>query len=366
MPSDLRSQEILSDKKIMMNFYQCFGWILFFLSISCQPLKVEYTGIESLSGSAPSLEEDSLGSNIGERILKTRSGQKEFKDRFLSDKLDMVFILDTGPGMESFYDKDLLKRDFLDQLSPYDWRWAYTDMSVDIDKLEGKTDGESKSSCNLSSLLFTGLVILEAPMLALFGVESVKGCFEGDNRSKKRTYANGSFLPLDHKDKAYIALKNFNQPIFYDSLKTPNPKNYKYKAPILRKSSSYPIKSMMLSLDRNLSREKKFFREDSLIVFVVFSLQDMKSKLSAESLQKSLKSAFGTDKRFKMIPVTLTEESNEICSLSLKNKSKSNSKLIQLAEDLDQEVLDICSPNLSDELFMEISKNLTPKDLELE
>ena len=65
-------------------------------------MELKYAHVIQVSSETESqdlLEEDST---TGQALL-TRSAQTEFKEHFLSDKLDLVFVLDTGPGMEVFY-----------------------------------------------------------------------------------------------------------------------------------------------------------------------------------------------------------------------------------------------------------------------
>ena len=347
-----------------MILYQYFGFILILLFISCQPLKIEYLASENSNDTETLLAMNSLK----ERPLRIRSYQEHFEDRFISDKVDIVFILDTGPNRVTFYEQALFKSSFLDPFSKYDWKWAYTDMSADMNsylKKEKTSEQPKKNSCNfLSNVMLTGVsLIAETPQLAFFGLKGLGSCFSS---SKKPSYANGHFLPLEQKEELMHVLtkdiENYNQ-IFQDSLKRPNPKNYKYKAPIARTSDSYPMLSLMLSLSHNLDSKPSFFREDSLIVYVLFSFQDMQINLSAENFSNSLRDSFGTDKRFKLIPVTITEDSSLFCAFSQDNKPQKPDKLIQLAKDRNQKVLDICSQNLSHELFLEISRNLSSNDL---
>ena len=338
-------------------------FILGIFCLSCQPLKIEYLAVED-TGALPQASEGLISQ---EQPLRIRSYQKHYEDRFISDKVDMVFILDTEHTRASFYEQVLFKTSFLDQFSDYDWKWAYTDMSADTNSYlkqeEQQADSApAKKSCNfLSNALLTGAsLLIETPQLAVFGLRGLGSCFKSSN--KKISYANGYFMPLEQKESLRHVLtkesENYNS-IFNDTLKRPNPKDYKYQAPVSRKSSSYPMLSLMLSLSHNLDSQSPFFREDSLIVYVVFSFQDMKINLSAQALNQSLTESFGTEKRFKMIPVTITENSNLFCAFSQENNSPAPKKLTQLAKDRGQKVLDICSQNLSQELFLEISKNLS-------
>ena len=97
---------------------------------ACQPIDISFSTLE------PSQADELLKKQDDPYYARLRQGQKEFLDIFLSDKLDLVFVLDTNPGMKSFYQTNLFGSDFLNRFQKYDWKFAYTDMSVDIQLIQ--------------------------------------------------------------------------------------------------------------------------------------------------------------------------------------------------------------------------------------
>ena len=366
-----------------------FNFIIFlailpFFLFSCQPMELKYASVE------PIQSESTLNESIANSI-STRSSQRKFKKYFLSDKLDLVFIMDTGPGMESFYQSNSFGNNFLNHFQNYDWKLAYTDMSVDIQKIikqREKAKKEEESSCNfLAGLAMTigGFVIGQgSPLLTGLGINSLKECSFTDSEPEKINYTNGAFLPFEH-NSSKVSKKSFyqitkdtpNYNIIFDHTvrlnKTDKNKKNSYSAPILRKTESYPFLSMALSIARALNTKAvssendeetlSFFREDSLIVYVLISVQDLKVTLSSEKFIESIESSFNSKHRFKLIPVTLTEDSSLFCSLKLQKTSTESEKLRKLAKSLNYPSLNICSNLLGEQIFNEISKNLYSKDL---
>ena len=89
----------------------------------------------------------------------------------------------------------------------------------------------------------------------------------------------------------------------------------------------------------------------------------MKITISPEKFTESIKSVFGSQQRFKLILITLTDNSPLFCNVKLQNSSTDSVKLRSLAKSLNYPSLDICSNQLGAELFNEISKNLSSKTL---
>ena len=356
-----------------------------FLLISCKPIELKYAEVTSSPSVETHQENNTLEESNNSSSLLTRSVQKEFKEHFLSDKLDLVFILDTSPGMEVFYQNNPFGSGFLNQFQNYDWKLAYTDMSIDIKKIS-----EQKNSKDKSCHFFSGLAMAAggifigpgAPLMAGFGFRELGKCglFSSKSKSGKTDYANGAFLPFEYNGKA-LETKNFHQitkktanyNIVFDHSFSLNKsaKKPKYSAPILRQTKAYPFLSMFFAIARALTpagssegeTPLSFFREDSLIVYVLVSVQDIKIQVSPEQFTESLVSAFGDKKRFKFIPITLTENSSLFCSLKLQESSTDSEKLLQLTQNLNYPSLDICSNKLGEKLFNEISKNLHSKKL---
>ena len=349
-----------------------FSIVLFF-SLSCNRIELDYHSVQkSQSILDPLSSLDSEGRR--KDILLTRSSQDNFQEAFISSKLDMVFILDTHKTRADFYSKNFLGYDFLSFFNDYDWRLAWTDMSIDIKALKDeKTDNKSKSKCGFfSNLVMTvGGTLTGSSGITGFGLKGLSNCISQiDLRSSnknKNTYANGSFLPFESNQKYFQLNKTnpYSNAILNKSLTLPNAKDKTYKAPLLRESKSFPLLSLFFSISKNLYTQSNssFFREDSLVVFVLFSLEDSKLSLSAETLKESLHTAFEPYDRFKLILVTLTDKSHIFCPLYYEDSSKTPKKLTRLVQELEQPILDICSQNLGEELFNEVSKGLSSQEL---
>ncbi|MCY4321777.1 MAG: hypothetical protein OXC37_05180 [Bdellovibrionaceae bacterium] len=359
--------------------------LLLLLFMACKPMSIRYADVTTLPSSVEDNKADILTDSIDDNPTLSRSYQGEFKEYFSSRKLDLVFILDTSSEMELFYETNSFGLDFLNQFENYDWKFAYTDMSIDIKSLNNKqsdeqTEDSEKSSCNF----FTGLTMAAgglllgqgSPFIAGLGLRELGECsWFGSSKSEPIDYANGYFLPLEYKGKA-LETKSFHEitkktpdynTVFDHSLLSNNePQKKSYSAPIFRKTKSYPFLSLFFSLSRTLNpvqfpeHEEKlsFFREDSLIVYVLITSQDLNLKVSAEEFTESLSSTFSPTNRFKFITITLTEDSSMFCSLKLQQQLTKPEKLLKLAKDLNYPSLDICSLQLGEELFNEISKNL--------
>ena len=366
----------------MLNFILKSCFLLFFLFLAtCQPIQyhpIDLTQSEHLLNQFSTKEED-----ISQRYITLRSGEKEFTETFLSNKLDLVFVLDTQPNMESFYQKNIFGVHFLNQFKDYDWKLAWTDMSMDIRQLAPQEEetGEEKKSCGFLKGLGMTIAGLKGghPLLAGFGIDSLYNCFSSSKSSdKEEVFTNGSFLPFEYNGKKLKAagfpkltasVKNYNS-IFDHSFRLKNIKGKKisYDAPEQRPTQSYPFASMALSMARGLEpfqngQGSPFFRKDSVIIYVLVTTQDMQLEISPETFEQSIKSAFGSQERVKVIPVTLSPDSHIFCSLEVQSDSSYSLKIRDLAHNLGHKSLDICSHNLSEELFIEISKSLYRREV---
>ena len=199
------------------------------------------------------------------------------------------------------------------------------------------------------------------------------------NFGKQKTFANGAFLPFEHNgNKVELghpyqltqSVENHNS-IFDHSLRLGNEKEdwSSYEAPEQRKTDPYPFLAMLLSIAQGHSKSSinsqnqqisSFFREDSLIVYVLVTTQDMKVEIPPEILKQEFQSFLGSDKRMKLIPITWSPKSSLFCRLNHQNASGDSSKLRILSKQLGHKPLDICSSDLADQLFNEISKSLYP------
>ena len=368
----------------MLNSFLKKSYLLGFVFIaSCQPIKylpLDSSQIENFSHKAPV--------NFNKTPLPnfTLPHQKEFKERFLSDKLDLVFVLDTSPNMKNFYQKNLFGPEFLNKLEKYDWKLAYTDMSVDINqfkqnKKEEQTENLEKNSCNfIGGVGFTLLATFaNLPYLFGMGLSQLGDCFSSSDYEEKKTenFTNGSFLPFEYKGKKIKSnqltksVQNYNL-IFDHSFRLGNEKvkrSNNYDAPEQRGTEVYPFTSMVLSLAKGISatdtkNQKEsspaFFRKDSAIVYVLVTTQDFQMSIPAEKFKKDIASSFGSEDRMKIIPITLSSNSSTFCNVNFENKNNKSIKMKEFSKKLGQDSLDICSQNLANELFNEISKSLYP------
>ena len=392
-----------------------------FAAVSCQPMKLASVDAE---------DEDSSSYD------RFDFSSSALLDDFESDKLDLVFVLDTGPNMKGFYQKSPFKANFLSRFQAYDWRFAYTDMSVDASSFN-QQDGaeltlteeeEGGETCGFFSGLFLTVagLFVSGPELTGLGLGHLAGCgeyvseiFEGEDPAD--SFANGAFLPFEHEGEklenlAYLtrATKNTHQ-IFDHSTRLSNLKKGEgsYNAPQVRNSPSYPFLSLLLSLSHKEAEEedailqeeakatvtktspqnkdingsfykrpkatvtneispqedteesgqqKGFFREDSSIVYVLLAGEDLKMEVSTEHFKESLELLFGPERRLKVILLLLSENSSSIfCQLNSGQVEPLPSPgLKKLAQDMGWTVLDLCSKNLPERLFDEISSSLYP------
>ena len=376
----------------MLRLFLFLSAFLFLGAVSCQPMQLSSLDEEGFD--YEKFDFQSLG---------------DLSAEFESDKLDIVFILDTSPKMKGFYQENPVKTDFLSHFKSYDWRFAYTDMSVDPSAFNRDDEGvgfsqveaEEDSSCGFFSgllLTVTG-VFFSGPELTGLGLGHLSGCgeyvldvFEGEDPAD--SFANGVFLPFEKEGEKienlpYLtkANKDFIQ-IFDHSTRLGHLQNGQgsYNAPLEKNTEAYPFLSLLLSLSQKQAqegqaegqedtqdetsedkREAGFFREDSAVVYVLLTGEDIKMEVSTEPLKESLKHLFGPENRLKVILATFNENSSLFCRLKpgQAQELSLSPKLKQLAEDMDWPVLDLCSKKLDEELYSEISASLSPLSLSL-
>ena len=362
-----------------------------FVFAVCQPM--HYAHLESASQADLS---DIENQDMGEKI-PSRSGEKEFKETFVSDKLDLVFVLDTKPEMVPFYQTGLFGAAFLDRFQKYDWRLAYTDMSVDItifaqsqsqEEEKYQKAEEKKDSCSFFSglIMTTGGFFTGQPLISSFGINNLFNCAaraissNKKKKTKKPIFTNGSFLPFEYKGKKWNQGKslfltnstpNYKE-IFHHTMKPGSGgKKAAYDPPIQKDLEAYPFLSMILSMAKEgsiqtpqqSSKEESFFRKDSVIKYVLITSSDFQTKIDPEYFKDSVKSFFGSEKRLQIIPVTVKSDAALVCQMKFKQTPLPNksSKMEEFVTELDSSsVLNICSQNLAEELFKEISKSLYP------
>lgn len=363
----------------------CYS-LCFLFVISCHPL--EFKEIDASEGT-------SLPSPRSPGYVLSPPYQEDFPDTFTSSKLDLVFVLDTRFSMQRFYQTELFGSNFLNRFQEYDWRFAYTDMSVAVDqylkqiKNQREEEKEDESCGFLSGLILTVVgASLRGEMMTISGLKSLGKCFsnvstsfEDIGKESEKSFADGSFLPFEHRgqkeDLSYLtqSVENYNE-IFDHTVRLGNEKKWgnSYEAPVKKNLKAYPFLSMILSLGKGISSPKMdsknrqqthpFFRDDSIIVYVLVTTQDMQIKITSEQFKQTLKSSFGSEKRVKIIPVTLSSNSPLHCQLlSQQDTSNDSSKIRKMAVKLGNKPLDICSRDLSDKLFDEISKSLYSTEL---
>lgn len=323
----------------------------------------------------------------------SRPHKDKFEEVFLSDKLDLVFVLDTSPGMENFYQKNVFGADFLSLFQNYDWRMAYTDMSVDTrmfaeddkDSEEESEEEEEEESCGFLSGVFMAAsgFFISQPFVVGMGLHKLSGCFSSSGKEEQKeeipVFTNGSFLPFEYNGEklesrgfSYLnqSVPSYNS-IFDHSFRrgTAESRSNSFESPVLRKSPAYPFMSMVFSMAKgNLSptashdsSNVSFFRKDSLIVYVLITVQDMKATISTELFKKNISSFFGSAERVKVIPITLSENSL-FCNINFQANNSDSLKIKKLAVEMGSTPLDICSKNLPEELFKQISQSLYSKD----
>ena len=403
--------------------------ICFFLAqAACQPM--EYGDFTSSKGFAE-----------GDNALFSPDID-EYEDLFLSDKLDLVFVTDSHPDMAIFYRKQLFGQGFLSRFEDYDWRFAYTNMSVDPDTTEKLTQegDEEEGECQFfSSLLSTVFgVFAEGLRTTARGLKGLGQCVSSiwpDFSTEE--FADGRFLPFEHEGKKWEpeggncltkSVENYDR-IFEDSFQLNNNKDNahsRYDAPELTEEDqkSHPLQALLLSLvegsadiekpkqDENSGQTAKsaqeassmtkragaleseqdkntipavqnseavleraegggnensaletcrpFFRPDSVIVYVLITVNDITSDTLLQKFQQNLDSSLDSFQRLKLIPVSIGPRSSLLCGLPTETRFSTTPKIRQLAQKTGSSALDLCSKNLPDKLFEEITKSLSP------
>ena len=332
----------------------------------------------------------------------------EIQNLFITDKLDLVFVIDSHPDMARFYKKQLFGQGFLDRFEPYDWRFAYTNMSVAPETVEQVTQekAEEEEECAFFSSLFQTVfgVFSEGLRTTARGIEGIGQCISSiewpDFSSPE--FADGQFLPFEHKGKKWeppegnclTPLTENHSEIFDNSFRLNQDESEGFDAPILMEEDqkSHPMPALLFSFVKGvggvleegseatdqdeqtpsgLSPEEPssaaktcqpFFRQDSVIVYVVITVNDIQSDTLLEEFQENFGSVLSASQRLKIIPVTVGPRSILLCGLSSKTRFSASPKLRKLARQTGSAPLDLCSKNLPDQLFEEITKSLYTAD----
>lgn len=383
-------------------FFKVYFIPFLFLVMACQP--INYSSLEEENAEEWIQMASLTSSKAGQEShfgLRTPD-QVSFKETFLSHKVDLVFVMDTHPSMEKFYKNPLFGSHFLSRFEEkgYDWKVAYTDMSFDaklysedVEEEESVEDDDSPPSCWLQTGALAIGIFAGLPILTGASLDPLSRCVANHHDHKQKlkkrksqrvagepVFTDGSFLPFEHKGKKLDVyhlssdVDNYNS-VFNDSLMWDNPKEARnsFEAPEKRETESYPLMSTIFSMGSDMdshsdssgivevsnevSYQHSFFREDSVVVYVLVTIQDAKIAISKERVEDYMETLFLNKERVKVIPVTLNPESKNLkCQIQF--PSQNSSQLIQLAEDLENKPLDICSQDLGDQLFNQISHSL--------
>ena len=304
-----------------------------------------------------------------------REGSEEYINHFSSDKLDLIFILDSQVGMQTFYKKKIFGSHFLKRFENYDWRLAYTNMGVNPEFVK-----KQNNSCGLTGGIISSLfgIVVESPFLLTNGVQKLSNCF-----SSKKEGANGRFLPFEHKGKAvksalpYLTRNHPDYQAVFDSTfqtikkgkkshsygkrrEEKRVRNVKFDAPQTQKGESYPLTSLILSLFNN---PENFFREDSQVVYVLITPQDAENNISAETIREQFDHSYKNGERLHIISAVVKEEF-PACLTYMENLGVSSarvgSKIMELSNDMDADIINICSQHFGEQLAVGIKKYLHP------
>lgn len=320
-----------------------------------------------------------------------RDGLEAFQDRFLSNRLDLVIVMDSRPGMREILKTNLFGEAFLDQFSDYDWRLAHTGSSVNKALFSKKESKDGDEGCSWLGGLSMGALgwVTTSPILVAFGYNSISSCIFSDNDSSEdkpensdAPPVNGVFLPFERQNKKWrdglISLSGdepdynriFNDTMTLSDSKKPGFFSFKrkkefYEAPIEQGGDSLPLLAIMLSLSKP-SHQQHFFRDSSQIIYVAVAPADISRKFSGRALRKAVGQVFGRKDRFQLIPVSIP--SGDLpCQMRFQEAGVEGAapalKLKKLARELGNKGVSICSPNLGEDLADEIKKYLRPPDL---
>ena len=293
-----------------------------------------------------------------------REGSESFVERFSSNKLDLIFIVDFQKGMDKFFKQKIFEENFLKAFEKYDWRLAYTNTGMNPVLFERKKQSE-KSSCHLGQgLISTGLGLTAGghPIFLYEGLSSVFGCFK---TKKEIQGANGVDLKFEHKGKVlnipYLTKDHEEyQSIFNDTLQKQN-KMKARSSPQFQSGESYPGYSLLLSLFSNTKKE--WLREDSQVVYVIITPQDSKEEIESSKVKNQFEISYGKKERLHIISAVVTSRF-ESCETYLKSLGVSSiqpgKNLMRLSKGTNADIIDICSQDFSEELRRGIETYLHP------
>ena len=328
----------------------------FLLLSACQPIEF----IVSQGGHV------SKSSGVEELSFR---GEEKFKEFFVSDTLDLVFVLDSQPGMDKFYTDNIFGEEFLNSLEEYDWKVGYTNTSVDSKLLEGQRRGEDEESCGFGDFLYgVGLTLVGGAVdpsttLASFGIYSIASCLSSISFKKSYPKVNGEFLPFEFDGKKsghQLTKDDEDYGAVFQYTVTKNT-GEDYDAPINQGENSAPLSSLLLSL----ARGKSFFREESQIVYVVVTPVDAQQDISVEGIKQKFAGLYGRADRFHIIPIIIdggdSDCETEMKELGIENPQE-GFQLAEIASEMNMKSLSLCSDNLGLKLQEQIQPLLYPED----
>ena len=322
---------------------------------------------------------------------------KEDAPSFTSDKLNLVFVLDTQPGMEKFYETPFLDKSFVRGLAGYQVKAAHTNAAVD-ETLTRAPLSEVGRKCGLKTAAKgAGLTLagfFASPFFLPFGVQGLAPCFSGDVFKKSYPKVNGEFLPFELNGKELSRHLMFSEAnaemIFHDTVTKGTSGAFRsYDAPQNQNEGVFPLYAALLSMAKGGS----FFEEDAAVVFVVVTAGDASAgeELGADDLRKNFSKLYGSADRTQtrrggfsareesgdeekggaaadrlhLIPIAINK-GDSLCEMRLREMGvespRAGVSLDSVAQDMGKESLNICaSPaRLSGRLLAEIRPLLSP------
>ena len=297
--------------------------------------------------------------------------EEPFTESFVSNELDLVFVFDVQSGMDKFYETPILNEEFLDGLDGYNIKMAYTNTAVDKKLLEKKFEDDRE--CNAANTVrgagLTAAAKAVHPVFWPFAINSILPCISAIGDIFNKTLypkVNGEFLPFELNGEelsAQLLPEDENYRAIFQHTITKNTAGLldAYDAPQSQDEESYPLSAMLLSL----ARESSFFRENSQVIFVLFTSTDTSQTISAQTIRQNFDEIYGGENRLHVIPVIPGAE-DSLCNLKLRElgvkSPQPGSRLLQIASDMGMQSFNLCSPNLSGELSLEIRTLLTSEE----
>ena len=344
---------------------------LFGLSVSlvcCQGM--HFTSLHHTPEERSSIEDDRL----------------DFPKQLKSDKLNMVIVADTRDGMNGVL-RETFNASFIRQFENYDWKVAYTNTSVREEFLEDSTKREKEATkkdnktCSSEQWLWRlGAVAvgayLVAPLTLTGGVWGTGSCLFAAGRAgvnavgntfqsykKKPDFVDGQFLFFEESgtelDNYLTKEREGYGDIFVDTFKQGTASYNQFDAPQIQKGSSDPLAAVLLSL----LREREFFQKGAQAVFIVVTPKDSQESVPFSHIQKGFQQIHGEGNSLQIIPVALTKDSEMSCVRKLEEAGVDSPEVaVNFQKSISKKArpIDICTPNLSDQLARQIKRFVYP------